>query len=237
MKIAFTCICLLFSVLSSTQILTIDPNKVEFFEDNADLNISYTVPVDLINNATDTVNVKWLLEAENCPSEWKIGAFDKNITYTPFVTSNYDASQGTNFPVTLLPNEISENFGTYLFPTGQTGCCRVKLHVSLIENPDEIINTVTFDYRINEPDCEFTNTSNLDIESFVQLSPNPTNDFFKIVGSTDFESLKIYNSNGQFIRQFPVQSTNEYHLDDLPNGLYFVHLAGREPRVLKLILR
>ena len=58
--------------------------------------------------------------------------------------------------------------------------------------------------------------------SSLSLYPNPANNLIQVIGS-DFQSAEIFNTLGQRVM---ISESSEINVENLPNGIYFVHLHG-----------
>lgn len=85
----------------------------------------------------------------------------------------------------------------------------------------------------NEADCSmgvqsFSNT----IEC--SIFPNPAKDNFVIYSQESFLKVDIYTIFGKFVKSFPAQ--NKYAVLDLPKGIYFVIISGKQTKTTKKLI-
>jgi Concanavalin A-like lectin/glucanases superfamily/Secretion system C-terminal sorting domain len=87
-------------------------------------------------------------------------------------------------------------------------------------------------YRLKMVDLDgkfkYSNIINIQIKQQLELSiyPNPTTDYFSISGNTAFEKLQIVDMAGRLVKEFLPQNDNNYSLNGLNEGIYFVKIFG-----------
>ncbi len=70
------------------------------------------------------------------------------------------------------------------------------------------------------PTANLSDSEDIDLQIF----PNPCTEGFHVVGITSASEVRIYNAKGQLVKQLMAQ---EYiPMNDLPQGMYFVHTAS-----------
>ncbi|MEM1002006.1 MAG: T9SS type A sorting domain-containing protein, partial [Bacteroidota bacterium] len=72
-----------------------------------------------------------------------------------------------------------------------------------------------------------------------KLYPNPTKDFFKILGLDLAEyQIQIYNISGQMVLKSSITSSSRVNISNLSLGCYFVHLKSNKnsSKIKKLII-
>ena len=57
--------------------------------------------------------------------------------------------------------------------------------------------------------------------SKISLHPNPSSDYIQVIGVTDKEAYKIYDSSGIEIQNGNIFN-NKFNIEKLSNGLYFL---------------
>jgi ELWxxDGT repeat protein len=83
------------------------------------------------------------------------------------------------------------------------------------------------DPALSAEDFELNNT--------VTLQPNPTQNFFSISTNLDIQDVLIYDVNGKIVKQFK-GVLDQYNIEDLTTGLYFVNVITDNRReTLKLL--
>jgi hypothetical protein len=97
--------------------------------------------------------------------------------------------------------------------------------------------TVTFDYTAFDPNM--TNTEEFELESFVEISPNPTSDyvFLKNKHNQSFE-VSLFNLEGKLSQVFDLKENENRTLDltYLKKGMYFLKISdGMHLEVRKLV--
>jgi len=69
------------------------------------------------------------------------------------------------------------------------------------------------------------------------IFPNPTTETLTI-NLTDIkgtEQVQIFNSMGGLLKEFKITESTQINIDDLPSGLYFIHIKIYSPQMLKFI--
>jgi DNA-binding beta-propeller fold protein YncE len=66
----------------------------------------------------------------------------------------------------------------------------------------------------------------------VSVFPNPTTEFITVTNEEAVKNIQIFNFTGRKMKNFDVVKGERYDVADLPNGLYFVQLIGRNNKVL-----
>ena len=78
-------------------------------------------------------------------------------------------------------------------------------------------------------------TTNSEILS---VYPNPTIDFITLSNDENVKSIELYSLLGRKIRSFEVDRTGDrYDVSDLPNGVYFLNVIGKNTNKPLLTLR
>lgn len=66
----------------------------------------------------------------------------------------------------------------------------------------------------------------------VSVFPNPATDYITLNDDDAVRNITILNMVGRKIRIFNVEKGERYEIGDLPNGLYFVQIIGKNSKVL-----
>lgn len=76
----------------------------------------------------------------------------------------------------------------------------------------------------------------LGIESEIPILvyPNPTSDFFEILGLDDFKEILIYNTTGKLVKKFTPKS--KLTIKNIPAGLYHVKIRSTDKTYVKRLL-
>lgn len=215
----------------SAQNFTVEPNPAIFDEESLDLSdefadfINHTV---LTNNTTGDVALGWKRTILSAPSEWEFQICDKNLCYNPPVDE-------PSVAVELEPDSTSI-LDLHVKPKGVPGCAFVELTVSPFSNPNNVLLTVMYEVKINNPGACLSSAENVFIEK-LRVYPNPTEDLFQISeleNVPEASEIAVYNLVGNKVKSFaPNQS--EYRVSDLPNGLYLVSIIDENQGVLRTV--
>lgn len=238
LSLLFT-ICLSLS-LSAQNIILIEPDFIEAHHDNLDLSNEW---LDVIHNlhysnlTDDSIYIYWQYEkVGECPEEWFYIASDNYNHYTNGVNSNYYPQFNVDVPVLSPPMDTMGYFEMWIQPKGVPGCCEFVVNFWEASNPDSIIGTAVFDYRLNNPECAIINTEEALFEE-VKLYPNPANEYCTLqFPDSDFSaaSVKLFNVFGQVYENRFIQNVEtNFDISNLPAGLYYF-LIGNQ-RVIKFL--
>jgi hypothetical protein len=67
-----------------------------------------------------------------------------------------------------------------------------------------------------------------ELESLVNISPNPTSDYINIETSSDFEMAEVISMSGRMVKEKSLINGNcVFDLSDLTGGVYFIRLSGK----------
>ncbi len=67
----------------------------------------------------------------------------------------------------------------------------------------------------------------------INVYPNPASDFISVNNDDNVKTIVVYNIVGRKIKQFEIEHIGaQYDIRDLPDGLYSVHLVGKNNKVL-----
>lgn len=67
----------------------------------------------------------------------------------------------------------------------------------------------------------------------ISIYPNPASDFISVSNDDNLRAIVLYNIVGRKIRQFDIEHSGaQYDIRDLPDGLYSVHLIGKNNKVI-----
>jgi len=167
-------ICFLFftSFILNAQIISVSPSIVDANFQGIDMtnNFEDLLSTIAVTNLTDsTIQLKWEREmSSDCNGSWETYIADNNASYYPGINTNWGPNANTfdvYQAVELDPNETYDEFVLHILPRMNTGCCDIKIHFSLTEEPDSILATATFATYINMNDDCSGLTSNQEVEA------------------------------------------------------------------------
>ncbi len=220
--------------LVGQEIISIDPNpsEKEFNVDLSDLDLELQIYTQVNNLTSDTLLLRWERFVMIKPDEWQTQVCDPNACYLPNVSTNYDLDLQIDEPVMLLPDS-SISLAFYVRPNGEGGEGSFDLDLSLTSDPDNVIETATFNVRVN---TLVSSTRRIDDLSGLRVFPNPASDYFELTNSDrQIDQLVVYNLLGRPVRFFSASSGRRYWLADLPDGIYLVSLVSRKEGIIKTI--
>ncbi len=234
-KTLFLLFLSLSTFLHAQNVLEIEPSYIEAHHENLDLSDEFLDVIHYLrykNLTDDTLLIKWEYETTGeCPEEWFYVASDNNNHYINGVTSNIFPDLGIDAPVILQPMDTTGYFEFWIRPKGKAGCCEITVHFSEVHQPDSILGTAIFDFRINNPTCSPTNTYEQLLLS-VELFPNPASDFciLKFSDKTSVEKeIKLYDVFGKLLEQrMIIELQTEFDLSKFSSGIYYLSIDNRE---------
>lgn len=186
-----------------------DLNKNEIVEE-----ISFTAG----NEGQDFI---WKLERVSAPDEWVIFICDFNTCYSPSVTEINAESKNV-----LKANE-TKVFSIHMKPNGNCTKGDFKLTYYDLDNNKLFSNTLTYN-------CTVANEET-DIAS-INIFPNPVNNQFKLDGDLkEIASIEIFNFVGKKVKSFNRNTVDQYNIEDLSMGRYFVRLIDKNEQSVKVL--
>lgn len=152
--------------------------------------------------------------------------------------------------IVLRYNDLETGNANAHFPMTHFGACTTSfLQFSDNQIVGSIEPNVSFknydDFKNDVGDCSdltFIDTTPEKLEKYINLSPNPTNDFttlyFSILNPSEI-SIELFHSNGQLISSLNNFSTNNYALDlsSAAVGFYYVRIKYRDATVVKRVVK
>lgn len=70
-------------------------------------------------------------------------------------------------------------------------------------------------------------------EQQINVFPNPASDFISVNNDDNVKTIVVYNIVGRKVKQFEIEHSGaQYDIKDLPDGLYSVHLVGKNNKVI-----
>jgi hypothetical protein len=76
-----------------------------------------------------------------------------------------------------------------------------------------------------------------DAGSGITISPNPTNNYIVVNGSTNYTGLQIIDMSGRVIKELNKSVNNKYIVQEIRKGLYFIKLInGTQTKSYKLLI-
>jgi hypothetical protein len=218
--------------------ITISPNPQSATFNNVFLNGTADLEshVAITNTTNDTLRLKWLrVVPENCPAGWTTKVCDNSYCFNADQSSNYVPGTAVTVPFVLLPGETFSNFLLHVLPNTSPGCCEVKIHFSTINDPDNVFETLTYDVRVNDPNCTVSSTKEQALLSSVQAFPNPSTGEFSITDNPLVKTIEVYNLLGRRVHTFAHVNGKVHNISDVPDGLYLVSMQNANGEVLKTV--
>ncbi|MEZ4984255.1 MAG: T9SS type A sorting domain-containing protein [Saprospiraceae bacterium] len=197
-----------------------------------DANHEEVLKVEVTNTTRQTLRLRWDREVVYQPNAWVIQLCDKESSYPPEVSSNYNPLQGIAAPIVLAPGE---SFDLYLTvaPFRVTGQNKVEVVFRNMDNPSETLGTAVF--QLNLLDSRTKN----DIESAgnrIRVYPNPVYDRFFLQNAPPLSKLEVYNTLGRKVKSWTTPLPGDsFFAGDLPQGVYLLSLVDEQGQVIRTI--
>jgi hypothetical protein len=214
---------LLFTFSAGAQIV-VNPDSlvVSASQDTAD----FAAAFEVTNNNATTATFWWKLEVdEDFPKEWKFQVCDANTCY-------FDgfAQCPPNNPNVIESGVTNSNYSVKIKPNGVAGTTLVYFNIYNDSDCTDLLLSLPINLQVG--------TSGLihaEILQDLTIYPNPTVDKFMVNNTKSLNRMEIYNIAGKKMKSFKVVTGQEYHVEELKNGLYLVRMLDRNDKVLKVI--
>ena len=217
--------------LAGQQALSIEPSSTrkEISITSDDASYEEVFKVEVKNTSGRRIKLRWDKVTIYQPYMWESQVCDKEASYPPTVTSNYDPFQGVYAPVVLEAGESFDLFFTIL-AYNTTGQSKVDITFRDIDRPDKVLGTASF--QINFTDAEDT-AKLAEAGSRVKVYPNPVHDRFFLTNAPNLGRIDLYNTLGRKIRTYDnPQPGDSFLAGDLPQGVYLLHLVDKTGKVV-----
>lgn len=227
---------LLFGTINA-QLISVDPPLYDAHFDAVELNGATDIEVhaSVTNNTANAINLKWQREVpESCPEGWKTLICDNVQCYAASTSTNFNPP-ALEAPFTLAPGETYPEFLLHIRPAFAAGCCKVNVHFSTVENPTQILATIEYDIRINDPQCSLSSTDEISVLDALNAFPNPNTGVFSISESPLVKKVVVTDVLGRQLRSFAHSTGNLYDISDAPDGLYLVSMLDANGDLLKTV--
>ncbi len=217
----FLALIIVFPLTGQSQVtISVDPTYFVMTGNPAQTDISFHIQVT--NTSNQPENIFWSKRMSNNPVTWFSWICDKNLCYTPDVSS---------CPSTK-PNVIGP---------GESFDVQVHMNPSLVEGSADYIVTILDDQSnplaVVNGTILISNSTAVKESSDVKLSvyPNPATEFFKVSETAGLKSIELFNIIGNKVRSFEAAPQKQYYIGDLTEGIYLVRLESAGGKVIKTI--
>ncbi|MEO1257754.1 MAG: T9SS type A sorting domain-containing protein [Bacteroidota bacterium] len=223
--IAFCTGLLFISCFIHGQTLTVFPSDTIVQLDNVDISSmskEFRSEVFIQNETTDTLWVIWRREiAPDCPYVWSFSTGDLNQSFPSFVNTNYIPDE-FEFPFFILPDQYTIGTFTYLKPRTVPGCCDFKMYFSELSNPDSILATANFDFRINDPNCDLVSDFE-EMEDNINVFPNPVNNTVYFESDQPVGNVQVFNFKGEKVSE--ENNINQMDVSGFSSGIFIFKIT------------
>ncbi|MEL6832535.1 MAG: T9SS type A sorting domain-containing protein [Bacteroidota bacterium] len=217
------------------QLLDIEPRSVreQLTVSITDQSEEQIMKAVITNTSKRTLRLRWDKNVLYQPYVWETQVCDKEASYPPAVSSNYDPLQGVVAPIVLEPGERFDLFVT-ISAFNVKGQGKVEIIFREVDRPEQILGTASFQLNmIDEEDSERISRSG----NRPSIYPNPVHDRFFLTNlPAETQRLDIYNTLGRKVRSFnDPQVGDSYPAGDLPQGVYLLSLIDRDGKVIRTL--
>jgi hypothetical protein len=170
---------------------------------------------DLTNTSTTAKKIHWDRLVPCVTGDWQSAICDE-VCWIPTKGSNeftLDAGKTLNMIV-------------HVYPDGKEGSAIINLKIYEVTDPT---NKVAVSVKFNT--C-VTGVNDREIAG-IQLSPNPTQSFFRLSDNDLVHDIALVNTLGQEVATFGYAQGTTYDVSAYAKGLYFVRLRNENGKVLK----
>ncbi|MCF8245087.1 MAG: T9SS type A sorting domain-containing protein [Saprospiraceae bacterium] len=190
---------------------------------------------DFIYNEEETIYLKWqLVVPSDCPAAWRLYIADTQLHYWPVgTTTNLDTLSPFSSPMPLGPDWVGGNtFELAVFPQQVKGCCTVQVLFSMADEPDNILEVVTYDIAMVDSSCFVSAQNIVVVEDQLLVSPNPASESIQVAASKPIVSTRMFNIMGRIVTTSQQQTKPQIAVGDLPNGTYFLQIELQGGRLV-----
>lgn len=185
------------------------------------------------NTSGRTLRLRWDKNVVYQPYVWESQVCDKEASYPPAVSSNYDPLQGVVTPVVLSPGERFDLFVT-ISSFNVKGQGQVEVIFREIDRPETVIGKASFQLSLIDAD-ERARINRAGERPTVY--PNPVHDRFFLTNlPIGTDRIDLYNTLGGKVRTFNrPQEGDSFEAGDLPQGVYLVSLVDKDGKVIRTL--
>ncbi len=226
---------------TKAQIIGLTPEVSDVSFQDQDLSINYldlVVKMGVANLTDDKIAIKWLREVEGDCAGWETAICDNNTCYFQTISSNIMLPD-LNEPMYLKAQESFDEMAVHIYPRTNAGCCQIKLHFSLVDDPDNILATATVNGNVNmDENCENEILSSIEDATeidAIKIFPNPTNEYFKLTSTQAVSTIILRNTLGQELMNYSYNEGGQYDVSNMSAGFYYIQLQDESGATLKLM--
>lgn len=199
--------------------------QVNLDDHNQDLQLR----AEVTNTTGDTLRLLWTRYEMDHPSAWQTQVCDLVACYNPDINTNYDPENNYVEPIVLAPGR-SLTLTLHVLPNGTSGAGIYDLDLSLLEDPNNVFETVVFRTTVQNSAAAL---SPAEIARHIRLFPNPATEYMELTNSEPVDQVVIYNILGRQVRAFRAAEEKRYYLTGLPDGMYLVSLVNNRDGILR----
>ena len=219
-----------FFMMSSILIgqITIEADVNPSFKDGLQNEFEIVAKVMVTNNGATTSTFTWVRNEDNLVEGWLSSVCDKTMCWFTGVSSkSFELTPGESSILDLhvMPLDIcGEGFGLITLTDDNDPNNSIEVRYDITAN------------TLDGSDCTFTSSVNNFKLDYVQVYPNPANDFFTLTDvPANLEFIHVYNILGSKVKTYNALHGNNYNISDLNKGLYLVNLTNAKGENLNTI--
>ena len=182
---------------------------------NTDKNYLYEeTEISIIVRGGIISKYRWQWVWDSVPSTWTVTACINGLCYP-------DRPQWDTFSRELTENDTAGYFRFHVFTYDHSGAAKVKYRIVNATNAAED-SLMYFEFNYTNP-----NSIAQQHADAVHVYPNPVNDALYIDHAAQHTEVRIFDLNSKELLNVQINGAGEkIDLQNLPNGLYELHLAG-----------
>ena len=113
----------------------------------------------------------------------------------------------------------------------EEGCSAIVLG----HHRDDILETLVYDVRVNDPNCTISSTQEPSLLESLQAFPNPSIGYFNITDNPLVKKIVVFNLLGRQVRSFEHVNGKLYDITNAPDGLYLISMQDANGETLKTV--
>lgn len=197
-----------------------DPTSFVLNGQPGELDIAYHISIT--NTSNQAGQIYWSIRMTNNPNNWLTWICDKNLCYTPDITS----CPGSK-PNVLAAGETID-FQVHMNPQNTEGTANYE--IKILDDAGSTLLTIPGEILISQA------SSSKDVANGgLSVFPNPTSDYFRVSETPGLKMIEVYNIVGSKVRTFDAWPDKQYHVADLNEGIYLVRLISANGKVIKTV--
>jgi len=179
--------------------------------------------IQMKNEGSETKNIYWIVGKPYFNSAWESQVCDNNDLCYAF---NVDKAPKASTVKSGNTEELKISF--FYNNVSDTALVVLKIY-----DDKEFTNQI--DSLIIIFDIGYSSSTNYTDNSDINISPNPTSNFFYLTPDKNISKVEIFNLVGKRIKTIRNINSNAYNVSGLRNGIYLVRVFDNNSKVLKVM--